>query len=775
MSKALTDKEKARLFAGRDNWTTMDYPDAGLPSIRMSDGPNGLRIEKKEGLGFNESHPSTLYPTASLSACSFDPDLQYELGQHLADEAIEGGVQILLGPGVNHKRSPLCGRNFEYYSEDPYLSGQLASAYVRGVQDTGIGVSLKHFAANSREYGRMVQDSVVDERALHELYLAQFETVVRSSHPATIMCAYNRLNGTYCCQNKSLMDEARSWGFDGAFISDWGAVADPAASLAGGLNLEMPGGDHYSDRRILKALKDHVITEHDLDENVERIRRLVEDTSICHRPALAMDHLSFARKAAEQSAVLLSNNGILPLAGNTSIALIGVFARTPRIQGTGSSKVNALETDCLFDVMKQNRAVFSYAPGFTLDSEDVDERMEEQALSIAERSSIVIFCTGLPEGREAEGHDRKDMRLPDNQHHLMRRLLRVNRNIIVILQCGSPVELPWRNEAAAILCMYLSGAKGGEACWNLLTGAVNPSGKLAETWPAALHDTPCFDTFSDHLLQVQYRESIFSGYRWYDAAGIEPAYPFGHGLSYTSFEYRNLQVRREENCVHADVDIINTGTAAGSETVQIYIGMKNSRIARAQKELKAFRKIFLQPGEKRTVSFELDGRCFSYYDTSLHDWRIETGTYRILAGASSRDIRLEQQIVLSSFSEPHSSIPPDYVTTAVDTHEFSREKFEAVLGRRIPSLNPGRPFTVNTSFHELQESGMGRLIKKGFDLVRSHKQYPGITDEMIMEVPIRSALMVSKRVTWDTVDAIRDLFNGKSTFLDVLWTLRRKL
>lgn len=767
-------KDMARLFAGKDNWTTMNHAEDGIPSIRMSDGPHGLRIEKAEGIGFNASHPATLYPTAALSACSFDRDLQYELGTHLARECIDSDVNILLGPGVNHKRSPLCGRNFEYYSEDPYLTGEMAASYVNGLQDHGVGASVKHFAGNSRELGRMVEDSVIDERALREIYLSQFETVIRKAKPATVMCAYNRLNGTYCAENSKLMGLARhEWGFDGVYVSDWGAVADPAKSLAAGLNLEMPGGDHGSDDRILAGLQNGTVSESRLRESTEYIQKLTERVSASKAHAEVPDRLDFAERLAAESSVLLRNQGALPLKKDMSCALIGPFARSPRIQGGGSAKVNPNEVDCLYDVMKKNRAVFSYAPGFTLDPETVNEELEDQALALAERSSCVIVVAGLSEQDESEGFDRKHMHLPHNQNHLIHALTKVNRNVIVILQCGSPVEVPWKDEVNAILCMYLSGCRSGSAAWKLLSGRVNPSGKLAETWPATLADTPCHDTFNDHLLQVQYRESIYTGYRWYDAAGIEPAYPFGYGLSYTDFAYSDLSIE-EGDPMTVKVKVKNTGSRKGKETVQLYLSMKDSRIARPLRELKGFEKLELEPGETKEAVFILDDRSFSYFDTEENAWMVEAGKYQIEIGASSRDIRLSKAVFHQGTLQPSSRIPKGYAENAAKNGSFTKAGFEEVLGHKVPEIRSPKPFSVNTSFLELQEEGLGKLLNKGIRFVRSKKEFPGVTDEMIMEVPIRSAMMVSSSVTWDTVDAIVDLFNGKRSFLGVIRTLKKK-
>ncbi len=775
MKKTNTENRDAVLFTGADNWTLREDANAGVLPLRLSDGPHGLRIERRTGIGFNESHPATAYPTASLTACSFDRELQYELGEHLAEECIRDQVQILLGPGVNHKRSPLCGRNFEYYSEDPYLSGELASAYVNGVQAKGIGTSLKHFAGNSREYGRMVEDSIIDERALQELYLSQFERVIRKSRPWTLMCAYNQLNGTYCCEHKELMDLARTWGFDGAFISDWGAVSDPSESMKAGLNLEMPGGDHGTAERIVNAVQEGKLDPSVLKKNTARLAELSSKCSKKKAPAESEDHTAFARRAAEESAVLMKNKGALPITRGQSMALIGTFAKLPRIQGTGSSKVNPKEQDCLFDAMKEQRALFSYAPGFSIDSDKIDRELEEQALKLAERSSRVIVCAGLPEGYEAEGYDRRNLNLPENQNHLIQKLARICSNVIVVLHCGAPVIMPWFDQVNAVLCMYLGGCRSGEAGWNLLSGKVNPSGKLAETWPKRTEDVPCARTFRESLLQVQYRESIFSGYRYYDKAKIEPACPFGHGLSYTSFRYADLKITPQKEQVSVAVTVTNTGERFGKEVVQLYIAMPQSRITRCVKELKGFEKVALEPGQSATVSFVLDERSFAYFDTRDHAWKTEAGSYLICVGSSSRDIRLEGNVFRSGTVEPYSSIRKDYLSFDQEGMlAVSDEAFAEALGRPIPPVRSVKPFTGSSSIYELQESGMRALIRAGIQIAKARLAKKGVTEDMILEAPIRSVFWISSSVTWDTVDAIANVFNGTGTVFQVKQTLRKK-
>lgn len=769
---SLTPEKAAELFTGKDKWSTADAEEYGIPSIRMSDGPNGLRVEKENSLGFSESYPAAAYPCACLSACAFDPSLQYELGEHLARDCQKHDISLLLGPGVNHKRSPLCGRSFEYYSEDPFLSSELASAFIRGLQDHGVGACLKHFAGNSREYGRLVSDSIMDERALHELYLRQFERTVRRSHPWALMCAYNRLNGTYCCENETLMKEARSWGFDGAFISDWGAVSDPVMSLKAGLNLEMPGGRHGTEKRLLSALADHKISEEQLSESAEHIRKLCERTSRKVPYEGKETDTEFACRLAEESAVLLKNEKELPLKKHDTIALIGAFAKTPRIQGAGSSSVNTNDRDCLYDVMKEKNVLFSYAAGYHIHTHVTDLILEEQAVLLASRASHVVVVLGLTEGDEAEGYDRTSMRLPANQLHLLDALILHSRNITVVLETGAPVELPFRNRVQAILCMYLSGCRSGLALYRLLFGLANPCGHLAETWPEKAEDVPCADTFSSDLYQSEYRESIFSGYRYYDRTETAPAYAFGHGLSYSEFAYLDLTVRRSGNAVKVMVRVRNTGSRAGKEIVQIYVGMPDSLIERPVRELKGFAPVFLQPGETKEVHVTIEDKEFAYYDVSLHEWKTERGKYRIHAGRASDDLRLYADIVINGTDRPFSAIPAGYVSKEKPASALAREDFEKVLGHAVTDHSNDGPFTADSTIMELEKTFAGRQALKIIRSVLKRREFPGVRDSMVFEAPIRNMVWIGS--TWDTVDAVVNYLNKKGSLRTVIHTVLHK-
>ncbi|MBR3343395.1 MAG: glycoside hydrolase family 3 C-terminal domain-containing protein [Solobacterium sp.] len=757
----LTSADKEKLFVGADAWTTHSTED--LPSVRVSDGPGGLRIEAVTGLGFNRSHPAVCHPTASLLACSFDRELLHELGEMLAEECQAQSVDVLLGPGVNHKRSPLCGRNFEYYSEDPVLSGELGASYVNGLQENGIGASLKHFAGNSREKGRLISDSLIDERALREIYLKQFETVVRKAHPWTIMAAYNKLNGIYCTQNRKLLkDTARNeWGFDGVFVSDWGAVSDPVSSMKGGLNLEMPGGDHGTSDLLDEALKSGALTPEELDESAEYMLNLVQKTGYAGRHRFDLEkHLDFARKAAQQSAVLLENNGALPLRKEQKIALIGAFAKKPRYQGAGSSNVNAVRTDNLFDVMDEAGIRFTYAAGYDASAETPSPGMIQEAVHLAKHSDCAVIVAGLPEQDEAEGYDRKHLDLPENQNELIKAVAAVQKNTVVVLQCGAPVILPWRKEAAAVLCMYLSGSQGSHAAFDLLYGNACPCGHLAETWPLRLEDTPSYRYFDDDVLFVQYRESIFTGYRYYDTFHVPVAYPFGYGLSYTSFEYSSLRLQETENSVKVWLDVKNTGSFKGRAVVQIYTGMTDSRICRADHELKDFGSVELAAGEVRTVSFEIPKESLKFYDVIRNEWVLEDGTYRFMAADHSGHMILEEDLILEGETDVHALLEKEYLKVDDAGLTVSKQDFETVYAKEIPEDVPLFPFTRDTAIADLEDTRIGRLIHRGVRQLLDRGIVHDVEESMIWEAPVRMMLMGSHRFTWHTVDGVVEVLNG---------------
>lgn len=727
LSSSLSMDQKLQLLSGANFWQTHALPRQRMRAIRVSDGPHGLRKESGQaaGMAMAPSEPAVCYPTASALACSFDRELMYRIGTALAEECQEKDVQVLLGPGVNHKRSPLCGRNFEYFSEDPIVSSEMAIPMVKGLQDHGVGACIKHFAANSQEYGRMVSDSIVDKRALMELYLLQFERIIRRAQPWAVMTSYNKLNGTYSAENGWLMNEtARDrWGFQGAFFSDWGGVSSSVASVKNGLNLEMPGGDNGTLEQLQDGILDGTLTPKEVFRASSRTAELIAKGNYYRDPSVRADlhaHLFLAQQAAEQSAVLLKNDkDLLPVQKDDSIALIGMMAKRPRYQGAGSSKVNSLAVDCLYDVINASALDFEYADGYSLDDElnKADSGLVKHACKIAKKKDKVIIVAGLPDSYESEGFDRTDLALPKAMNTLISKVAAVNPNVIVVLQAGSPVSMPWIRDVKSVLMMYLSGCQGGKAAFRLLTGQINPSGHLAETFPLKIKDTPCCAYFANDLLQAQYRESIYSGYRYYDTVQSEVLFPFGHGLSYTTFEYSKLRIETLPSVVPGNnndivicCDVKNTGKVVGSEVVQLYLGHTASRIPRAKKELKQFQKICLNPGEQAEVRFEITDADLQYYDTALDDWSVEAGDYRVSIGSSSRDIRLTGTFSAGGSTLPHSDMPEFYFKVENGIFTVDDSAFARLLGKAIPAKRKARPFTKDTSLQELKASPFGKLL-----------------------------------------------------------------
>ena len=653
----MTLEEKAGMCSGLDFWHLKEVEHLGIPKVMVSDGPHGLRKQDEKGdhLGINDSIKAVCFPPAVLSACSFDRGLMEEMGKAIGREAQANDVSVVLGPAVNIKRSPLCGRNFEYYSEDPYLAGEIAAAFVKGVQSQHVGTSIKHFAANNQEYRRMSSSSEVDERTLREIYFPAFETAVKKAQPYTFMCSYNQINGTFASENKWLLTDVLrgEWGFKGYVMSDWGAVNDRVKGLEAGLELEMPASGGDNDAMIVKAVKDGALEEKILDQAVERILRIIFEYADHRKPqefTMEKDHEG-AQHIAEESMVLLKNeNHILPLKTSEKAAFIGGFARNPRFQGGGSSHINCFKTTNVLDSVPCDAQVV-YAEGFPADRDFYDKALADEAVKAAAEADKAVIFAGLPESFESEGYDRSHMRLPECQNRLITEILKVQPNTVIVLHNGSPVEMPWLGEIKGLLETYLGGQAGGAAAANILYGKINPSGKLAETMPLKLSDYPSYLNFGGGE-KVEYREGIFVGYRYYDTKEMDVAFPFGYGLSYTTFAYSNLKLSMEnpteKDTVMVSADVTNTGKSAGKEVVQLYIRDLTGSAIRPEKELKGFEKVFLEPGETKTVTMELNKRSFAWYNTKLHDWFAASGDYEILVGASSRDIRLTETLHLNS-------------------------------------------------------------------------------------------------------------------------------
>ena len=644
----MTLEEKAGLCSGADFWHTKAVGRLGVPAMMVSDGPHGLRTQK-EGGGVNESITAVCFPAGCAAAASFDPELLRREGAAIGAEARAVGVGVVLGPAVNIKRSPLCGRNFEYYSEDPCLAGALAAAYIQGVQDQGVGTSIKHFAANSQEYRRLTCSSNMTERTLREIYLPAFETAVKEAAPWTVMCSYNRINGTYASENKTLLTDIlrKEWGFTGFVMSDWGAVADRVRGLCAGLDLEMPGCGGVNDQKIVAAVRAGTLDESVVDKAAGRILNIVlrhadlAGAAVGAELDLAGDHAKAATMAAE-CAVLLQNRGSLPLKQDQRVVYIGGFADAPRYQGGGSSHVNSFRVESALAAARARGRAVEYVEGFPADRDQREESEFLKAVEAAENADAAVIFAGLPESFESEGYDRRHMRLPDAQNNLIARVAAVQKNTVVVLHTGSPVECPWAEDVSAVLCMYLGGEGVGCATDALLYGEADPCGRLPETWPLRLEDTPCYLDYPGDGRTAYYREGVFVGYRWYDARKMPVRWPFGHGLSYTGFVYKSASLSStdlaEDGSVQVSVTVRNSGARFGREVVQLYIAPPENAVPRPPKELRHFAKVSLQPGEETTVTFTVTRRDLCYYDEELGDWYAEPGEYKVLLGHSSRNI-----------------------------------------------------------------------------------------------------------------------------------------
>jgi beta-glucosidase len=694
----LSLKEKIRLCSGVDFWSTEALPQFDLPAVMLSDGPHGLRCQKnsEDMLGVYDSEPATCFPTASLTACSWDRELLGKIGGAIAEEARAYGVGVVLGPGVNIKRDPLCGRNFEYFSEDPVLAGQLSAAFIRSAQTTGVGTSLKHFALNNQEYKRFNGDSQVDDRTMREIYLAPFETAVKEGKPATVMSAYNKINGTHCSDSKLLLTDIlrEEWGFEGLVVTDWGGMNNRIAAMRAGCDLSMPGGSDYMEKELERAVLDGELLESDIDNCVLRVLKLMSESKPISEPTGSFDvesHHSLAKQAAMESAVLLKNaDDILPLDTNANIALLGCMAEIPRYQGAGSSHINPTKLTSIRDSLPGTL----YVPGYNPDG-STTETMLTEAANIAKAVEVAVVVVGLPDSYESEGFDRDTMKMPEGHLKLIDTVSVANPNTVIVLCSGSVVECPWADRVKAILYMGLSGQAGGEAIVDLLFGKSNPCGKLAESWPAVYEDCVTADNYRN-LKNPQYREGIYVGYRYYDKAKVEVRWPFGFGLSYTHFSYSNLVI--DGNLVTAE--ITNTGQAAGSEIVQLYIAPPQDGLYRPVKELKGFQKLFLQPGESRTVSFELCDRCFAVWNEG---WKIPSGDYEIQIGTNSRNILLSATV----HKEGEEVAIPHWQSGSWYEAPFgtpSQTQWEIMYGRVVLDTKPAKGnFTMDSTILEMRD------------------------------------------------------------------------
>lgn len=726
----MTLEEKASLCSGKDYWHTEAVPGVNIPSVMLTDGPHGIRkrVEEKskEEKMSLKGVPAICYPTASATACSWNRDLLYKMGEALGEECLKEDVSVLLGPGTNIKRSPLCGRNFEYFSEDPLLAGEMAASFINGVQSKGIGTSIKHFAANNQETRRMTVNTVADERTLREIYLAPFETAVKKAQPWTIMAAYNRLNGTYCAENKWLLTDVlrNEWGFQGIVVTDWGAENDRVSGLLAGQELEMPSSNGVGNQQIVAAVQSGLVEESYLDELVDRLIDMTLKGDAARKPGHTYDakaHHQLAREIAGQCMVLMKNDGgLLPLKKDAKIAVIGEMAKKPRYQGAGSSLINPIQLDSAFESLVQRGVEFQYAPGYSTAKKNKtsDDTFVAEAVEKAKNAETVLLFIGLTDDFETEGCDRKHLRIPPLHERLVNEVLKVNKNVVVVLSGGAAVEMPWADEVPAILNEFLTGQACGSAVCDVLYGDVNPSGKLSETYPMALTDNSSANYYPGTRVSVEYRESVYVGYRYYDTAKKAVRFPFGHGLSYTTFAYSDLKLSADSiedtDTLTVSFKVKNTGERAGAEVAEVYVRDRESTIFRPEKELKGFQKVFLEAGEEKEVSVTLDKRAFAYYNVNIHDWHVESGAFDILVGASSRDIRLEAGVQVTSTVEAeipdYRAVAPDYYTGNVQ--HIDDAAFAAVLGHEIPpsTRDKSRPLTFSNTIEDANEGKWGGRI-----------------------------------------------------------------
>ena len=768
--RKLTLEEKAALLQGWTTWTTREVKRLGIPAIFLSDGPHGLRKQAGAGdhLGLNASVPATCFPTAASMANTWNTDLGEELGRALGEEAAANDVNVVLGPGLNMKRSPLCGRNFEYFSEDPYLAGKMAASYIRGIQANGVAACPKHFAVNSQELRRMSMDSVLDERTFRELYLTAFEIAVTEGKAKTIMSSYNQVNGTYANENYHLLTEIlrNEWGFDGFVVTDWGADNDHTEGVKAGSNLVMPAPGPDCAIGLVKAVKEGRIAEKVLDERLEELLKVVFSTSeAVSKAPKTFDknaHHAIARKCAEEAIVLLDNDGILPLNKETKTAVIGDFAETPRYQGAGSSMVNPTKLDSLKDALAAaGLTVTGYAKGFSRTDPKPDQTLIDEAVNAAKGAEAVLLCVGLDEIAESEGMDRLSMELSKGQQALIDAVSAVNRNVILVLSGGAPFVMPGKERYRAAIHGYLGGQAGAGAMADALLGKVNPSGKLNESWPVQLEDNPSYPYFPSKERTAEYREGLYIGYRYYDTVGVPVRYPFGYGLSYTTFAYSDVSATKDE----VTFTVANTGAVDGAEVAQVYVSCRNGNIFRPRKELKGFAKVFLKAGERKTVTVKLDDKAFRYFNVKTDRWEVETADYEISVAASVSDVKLTATVHVDGQAAPapYGELP-SYESGRIEA--VTNGEFEALLGHPIPDGHWSGELTANDAICQLYyaKSAPARLVCKILTNMKNKAEAKGKPDLNILfiyNMPFRAiGKMAGGMVSEKMVDDIVFLVNG---------------
>lgn len=777
----LTLEEKASLCSGDTYWDTKAIKRLGIQSIFMADGPNGLRVQKgkTDELGINASEKATCFPSIATASNSWDKKLLYEMGEGIAKEALEEKVSILLAPGVNIKRNPLCGRNFEYLSEDPYLTGTLATEYVKGVQSLGVGVSVKHFAVNNQETRRKVIDAIVDERTLREIYLYAFEMVVKEANPLTVMSAYNKLNGTYCTENRYLLGILKNeWKHKGIVITDWNAENDRIEGIKAGNELEMPTTDGKSTEKLIKAVESGKLSERILNKRVDRILAVIFKCVSNLKEEYKFDHEEnnkLAQKIAEKSIILLKNeDNILPINKEDKVLLVGDMAKYPRFQGAGSATTMPEKIYNTLDSFKNMKIKFDYLQGYERIPSKKDNKLLKQVCKKAKDAKVIVIYAGLTENYETEGMDRKNLQIPLNQVKLIEEVSKINKNIIVVLAGGSVIEMPWIDKVKGIIHSYLSGQAGAKAIADILVGNVNPSGKLAETYPLKLQDVPSYKYFPGDEISSQYREGIYVGYRYYEKAKKEILFPFGFGLSYTEYQYSDLEVNKNkidfdnDDKIEIKFKIKNIGKVAGEEIAQVYISQENPHIFKPEKELKGFEKVSLNPGQQKEVSMILDKRAFSYYNVEKKDWTVEAGKYNIIVGKSSRNIVLSKKITINSTDENITKKYPQVYYNA-DVQNVTTEEFEELLGKKVPSTGTKiKHFTLNNTIEQSKHTLIGGIIynySMKFKLKRYlRKQDISKASKVIMNMqnPIRHfARRKNSKYNDDMLEGFVKMLNGK--------------
>ena len=745
----MTLEEKAGMCSGADFWHLKGIERLGIPSVMVTDGPHGLRKQAEGGdhLGINESEKAVCFPAGCATASSFDRKLIRRQGETIGHECQAMNVSTILGPAMNIKRSPLCGRNFEYYSEDPFVSSELAAALIEGVQSKNVGTSAKHFLANNQEKRRMTNSSDVDERTLREIYLASFEGAIKKAKPWTVMSSYNRINGEFVGDNpefltKILRDE---WEFDGYVVSDWGGVNDRIKALKAGLDLEMPHGSDENDEMIVKAVQSGELDEKILNLTCERILNIIfkytenrEETAVFN---YEKDHETAAEVEAECMVLLKNENDILPLDSSKKIAFVGKYAKDPRYQGGGSSHINSWKVESALEAAKSIPELSNvvFAEGYQDEKDEVIEELQDEAVKIAADADVAVLFLGLPDNFESEGYDRKHMNLPNCQNELVQKVLEVQKHVVVVLHNGAAVLMPWKDQVDGILEAYLGGEAVGRATAEILSGKKNPCGRLAETFPLRMEDTPCYLTYGKGFDNADYQEGVFVGYRYYTSRKMETAFPFGYGLSYTTFEYSNLQIDKKEmtdqEMIQVSVNVKNTGNRSGKTVIQLYVGAPETEVVRPVRELKGFEKIFLEVGEEKTVTFTLDERAFAYWNTTIHDWYVEDGTYNVMIGDNADQMCLSEEIIVHCTKE----VPKTYSLNSCLGELMRDPKAQAVMAPFMQGMSQNQAAVEMAESQENDESGvvnqeMMAAMMEGMPLRQLLSFVPGITREMLEQM-----------------------------------------